>query len=50
VGGHDDDDDDGQVLLEAMAIVEGLHTAIRLGIASVKVITDHRLLHNYVCH
>jgi hypothetical protein len=49
VGGHDDDDDD-KVLLEAMAIVEGLHTAIKLGIASVKAIIDHRLLHNYVCH
>ena len=46
VGGHDDEY--GQVLLGAMALVEGLHTAIRLGIASVKAITDHRLLHNYV--
>ena len=42
VVGHDDED--GQVLLEAMALVEGLHTSIRLGIASVEAITDHRLL------
>ena len=46
VGGHDDEY--GQVLLGAMALVEGLHTSIRLGIASVEAITDHRLLHNYV--
>jgi hypothetical protein len=50
VGRHDGDGDDGQVLLEAMALVEGLHTAIRLRIARVKAITDHRLLHNYVGH
>lgn len=49
VGGHGDNDD-GQVLLEAMALVEGLHKALELGITSVKIITDHRLLHNYVRH
>jgi hypothetical protein len=50
VGRHDGDGDgdDGQVLLEAMALVEGLHTAIRLRIARAKAITDHSLLHNYV--
>ncbi|PWZ54384.1 ATP-dependent RNA helicase DEAH12, chloroplastic [Zea mays] len=47
VSGHDGGGGDvGQVLLEAMALVEGLRTAIRMGITSVKAFTDHRLLYN----
>jgi len=45
VGGRD-----GEVLLEATALVEGLHAARGLGIRSVKAITDHKMLHDLVCH
>jgi len=41
---------DGAALLEAAALVEGLHAAHGLGIRSVKVITDHKMLHDLVCH
>ena len=41
---------DGAALLEAAALVEGLHAARGLGIRSVKVITDHKMLHDLVCH
>ncbi|CAN6169883.1 unnamed protein product [Urochloa humidicola] len=37
---------DGKVLLEAMALLEGLHAALGLGVTAVEVITDHRMLHN----
>ncbi|CAN6201492.1 unnamed protein product [Urochloa humidicola] len=43
VGGGDGD---GEVLLEAMALLEGLHAALVLGITAIEVITDHRMLHN----
>jgi hypothetical protein len=40
---------DGE-MLEAMALLEGLRAALELDIRSVKVITDHEILHNHVCH
>ncbi|GJN28525.1 hypothetical protein PR202_gb16664 [Eleusine coracana subsp. coracana] len=38
----------GEEVLEAMALVEGLHAALGLGIHSVNVVTDNKLLHNYM--
>ncbi|CAO2180443.1 unnamed protein product [Urochloa humidicola] len=38
---------DGEVL-EAMALLEGLRAALELDIRSVKVITDHKMLHNHM--
>ncbi|RLN22338.1 uncharacterized protein C2845_PM07G05060 [Panicum miliaceum] len=38
---------DGEVL-EVMALLEGLHAALELDIRSVKVITDHKTLHNHM--
>ncbi|CAL4950717.1 unnamed protein product [Urochloa decumbens] len=35
-------------VLEAMALLEGLHAALELDIRSVKVITDHKMLHNHM--
>ena len=40
---------DGEVL-EVMALLEGLHAALELDIRSVKILTDHKTLHNHVCH
>jgi len=41
---------DGEALLEATALAEGLHAAHGLGIRGVKVINDHKMLHDLVCH
>ncbi|OEL33345.1 hypothetical protein BAE44_0005634 [Dichanthelium oligosanthes] len=38
----------GREVLEAMALMEGLHAALGLGIRSVGVVTDYRPLHNHV--
>jgi len=40
---------DGEVL-EVMALLEGLQAALELDIRNVKVLTDHKTLHNHVCH
>jgi len=40
---------DGEVL-EVMALLEGLQAALELDIRSVKILTDHKTLHNHVCH
>ncbi|GJM88213.1 hypothetical protein PR202_ga04249 [Eleusine coracana subsp. coracana] len=38
----------GREVLEAMALMEGLHAALGLGIRRVHVVTDYRALHNHV--
>ena len=40
----------GREVLEGMALMEGLHAALGLGIQSVKVVTDYKALHNHVCY
>ncbi|KAK3135932.1 hypothetical protein QOZ80_5BG0425480 [Eleusine coracana subsp. coracana] len=44
VGGQDQDQE--VLLLDAMALLEGLHAALSLGISSVKLVTDNNLLCN----
>ncbi|TVU01335.1 hypothetical protein EJB05_53205, partial [Eragrostis curvula] len=38
----------GQEVLQAMALLEGLDAALALGISSINVLTDHNLLYNYM--
>ncbi|KAL6630607.1 hypothetical protein ACP70R_028458 [Stipagrostis hirtigluma subsp. patula] len=38
----------GREVLEAMALMEGLHAALGLGIRSVQVVTNYRALHNHI--
>jgi len=38
----------GREVLEAMALMEGLHAALGLGIRSVEVVTDYKALYNHV--
>jgi len=37
----------GREVLEAMALMEGLHAALGLGIRSVEVVTDYKALYNH---
>jgi len=39
----------GRMMLEVMALMEGLDAALGLGIGSVTIVTDYRALHNHVC-
>jgi hypothetical protein len=39
----------GRMTLEVMALTEGLQAALGLGIRSIKIVTDYRVLHNHVC-
>jgi ribonuclease HI len=39
----------GRMTLEVMALTEGLQEALGLGIRSIKIVTDYRVLHNHVC-
>jgi hypothetical protein len=38
----------GRMTLEVMALTEGLEAALGLGIRSIKIATDYRVLHNHV--
>lgn len=40
----------GHMTLEVMALTEGLEAALGLGIQSIKIVTDYRVLYNHVCH
>jgi ribonuclease HI len=40
----------GRMMLEAMALMEGLQAALALGIQGITIVTDYRALHNHVCH
>ena len=40
----------GRMTLEVMALAEGLQAALGLGIQSIRIVTDYRVLHNHVCH
>ncbi|KAL6905969.1 hypothetical protein ACP4OV_003570 [Aristida adscensionis] len=37
----------GRKRIEAMALVEGLHAALRVGVRSATIVTDYMLLHNH---
>jgi hypothetical protein len=39
---------DAELLVEAMALVEGLNAALGLGITAVNVMINHKMLHNLV--
>jgi hypothetical protein len=39
----------GRMMLEAMALLEGLQAALALGIQGITIVTDYRALHNHVC-
>lgn len=38
------------MMLEAMALVEGLNAALALGIRTLNVLTDNKPLHNHVMY
>ena len=38
------------MMVEVMALMEGLDAALGLGIRSVTIITGYRPLYNHVCH
>jgi ribonuclease HI len=40
----------GRMMLELMALTEGLQAAVGLGIQSLTIVTDYRALHNHVRH
>uniref|UniRef100_A0A453KF09 RNase H type-1 domain-containing protein n=1 Tax=Aegilops tauschii subsp. strangulata TaxID=200361 RepID=A0A453KF09_AEGTS len=40
----------GRMMLEAMALTEGLQAALGLGIQSIRILNDYKALHNHVCH
>lgn len=40
----------GRMMLEAMALVEGLNAALALGIRTLNVLTDNKPLHNHVMY
>jgi hypothetical protein len=40
----------GRMMLEAMALMEGLQAALALGIQGITIVTDYRALHNHVCY
>jgi len=40
----------GRMIVEVMALMEGLDAALGLGIRSVTVVTGYRPLYNHVCH
>jgi hypothetical protein len=40
----------GRMIVEVMALMEGLDAALGLGIRSVTVVTAYRPLYNHVCH
>ncbi|KAE8788400.1 putative E3 ubiquitin-protein ligase rbrA [Hordeum vulgare] len=40
----------GRMMLEAMALTEGLQAALGLGIQSIGIVNDYKALHNHVCH
>jgi ribonuclease HI len=40
----------GRMMLELMALTEGLQAEVGFGIQSLTIVTDYRALHNHVCH
>jgi hypothetical protein len=38
------------MMLELMALTEGLQAEVGFGIQSLTIVTDYRALHNHVCH